>query len=306
MANEVYVSNHASLVDSEIFIPELEELLAKRPFMKDLCVFKGDVKDSGGTTLSQPQIKLNDVAESVAEGSAVSANTALTDGAYTLAPGRLAIKRVLSDLMNIISANGMLNPQQLALWNHRAIMLGFDGLVTAALANFTGTVGTSGSPLTLLQFQSAYQTILTRDAAGQMDRVISILHPKQLNDLKKDLLNYNAVALDRQDVKDLAQMRGTSYQGTLDGVEIWVSTQVIDANSTADHNGAMFIHGGLGYGQGGAKDGEYGRMLHDDTVVYTTFKNNSDKAETEIVTNGFYAVSVTEAAKGIKIITDHI
>lgn len=303
MANEVSVSGNADIIASELIAAELEMLLARQPWMKEVCVLKGDIKDAKSGTIKIGQIKLDDVAESVAEGNAVSATTALTDGSYSLSPGRLTIKREISDLMDIITPEGYISPSVLAEFNHRAIMLGFDALVCTAGTNFTGSVGTSGSALTLLDFRAGFQTLMERNAAGQVPRMVCVLHEGQFADLQNDLLQYNAVALDRPDVKDIVQMRPTNFKGLLDGVEIWTSNQVNSANSGADYNGFMFIMGGLGYAQGGAKPGMFGRQVHQDTVVYTQFDVDIDRAEQLMTTNGFYAVSVSEAAKGIGVIT---
>lgn len=308
MANEVLVSANGDLFAPSLLARSLELLLHRKPWMRDACVFQGDTRGSGADTIKVPQVGVDDVAESVAEGSGISATTALTDGSYTLTPARLGIKREVSDKFNFIQPDGMISIEALAEWNHGAVMRGFDGLACAALANFTGTVGSSGNPLTLLQFQAGYQTLMERDAAGQVPRMLCVLHEHQFGDLQKDLLNYNSVALDRQDVKDMVGMRGETYKGTLLGVEIWTSNQVIDANTAADHNGAMFIFGGLNYAQGSPKAMSWtgGRMIHKDTVVYTTFSESVDTAEIAMATNAFYAVSVGEAAKGIKVITDHV
>jgi len=144
VANEVYVSAQGNTLATNVLRRELEFLLYQKPFMRRLISFRGSTQGSGAIVVKIGQIDYDDVAESVNEGSAVSGNTALTTGTYSLTPGRIAIKRVLSDLLAGIDSTGMMNEQALAAYNFAAIMKKMDALVGTALASLTGTAGTSG------------------------------------------------------------------------------------------------------------------------------------------------------------------
>ena len=312
MANEVYASAQGDTLATHVFIRELEYLLHQRPFMRALAAYKGDVAGSGTDTLKIGQVDLDDIAEAVAEGSAITGNTAITDSSFTLAPSRQAIKRVLSNKLDIIDSSGLMNEQALALYNFSAVMKRFDAMFSTATASLTGTAGTSGADMTADNFFTAQQTLRTRRVAG----LLAFLgHPQQHNDLQSDLRGEVGPWQLRTDVQEqVATASGENYIGTLNGVQMWVSDQVADANAGADHGGAMFqIPAGVGgeaaiaYAEGSPKPFTMagGRIVAPGGVVYTDFDIDIDKGDVQLVTNYFVAVGVALAGRGIKVITDH-
>jgi multisubunit Na+/H+ antiporter MnhF subunit len=303
MANEVYVSSQGDTLATQVFIKELELLLHQKPFMRDLCVYKGDTKGIGSDTLKVGEIDVDDIAETVAEGSAITGNTAITDASFTLVPARRAIKRTLSDKLAIVDSTGMMNEVMLANYNFSAVMKAFDALVATAITGFTGTVGTSGVDMSATDWFSAQQTLNTRRAEG---RTIFLGHTVQFNDLQSSLRTEVGPWQLRQDVQDMLGIKGANFKGFLNGIEIWNSDQIVTANAGADRSGAMFIFGGLAYAEGSPDPVTLGggRIMAPGGTVYTSVDLDGDKAEVAIITNYFCAVSVSEADKGVKVITD--
>lgn len=321
MANEVYVSAQGDTLQTSVLAKELELMLHQLPFMRRLCAYRGSTAGSGSSAIKVGQVDPDDTAESVNEGSAVSANTAITDTSYTLTPGRIAIKRVLSDLLAGVDSTGLMAEAALAAWNHNAIMRKIDALVCTAMASLTGTAGTSGSPATRDDWFTATQTLRTRRVKGKK---AGVFHPHQFNNLQTDLLGENGPLMMVQKVQELvAGTYGDNYQTTIGDVDVWISDQVADANGGADHGGAIFqIPSDSQIEQDGFYRGDAaiaiatgspapftldaGRITHPgDGLVYTDIKGDADYAQASIVTNMFVAVGVALAGRGIKVITDH-
>lgn len=318
MANEVYVSAQGDLLATSILAKWLEYLLHQMPFARRLCAYRGDTRASGSAAIKVPQIDDDDIGEVVTEGNSPSANKALTDGSYTLTPGRITLKRVVSNRLMGIDATGILNEIALARYNFNGIMRGFDALVAAAIASLTGTVGTSGAPFTADDWFTAQQTLVERLVEGKL---AAFLHPRQWTELQTDLrgetgpwqLNTNVQAA-------VASSNGKSYKGTLNDVEIWTSSQVADANGGVNHGGGMMQIPQDAADQGATGDAALSyaegspepvtlipghKVMEPGGKVYSTFTANGDTDDVAIVSNYYATVGVADANKGVKINTKH-
>lgn len=324
MANEVIVANQGDLLATHVmFARRLEMLLHQKPYMHRLCRFVGDTRASGSPTIKQGQIDDDDIGESVAENVAIAtAQTAVTDGSYTQTPGRIAIARKVSDLIQGIDATGLLNSVALANYNFNAVQRGFDALVCAAIASLTGTAGTSGSPMTADDWFTAQQTLVERNVEGQL---AALLHPHQWTDLQDDLRNeVGPWQLNLEVQAAVANSSGKNLKGTLNGVQVWTSTQVADANTGADHDGGMFQipeestidaatgkfdgDAAISYAEGSPEPVTLvpgTRVMAPGGVVYSTITADGDAANQKIVTNYFASAAVADALKGTKIRTAH-
>lgn len=319
MANEVYVSAQGDTLATHVFAMRLEMLLHQRPYMRRLAAFRGNVRGTNSDTIKVGQIDHDDIAEAVAEGSAITGNTAITDSSYTLTPARQAIKRTLSNKMGIVDGTGRFNELALAEYNFAAVMKRFDALFGTAMASLTGTAGTSGAAATATDWFTATQTLRTRRVRG---RKAANLHPHQFNQLQSDLRGeVGPWQLNEEVQAAVATSSGENLVAFLQGIPIWTSDQVPDANGGADHGGGIFQipddasevdgryvgDGAIAYAEGSPNPFTLagGRVMAPDGVVYTDFDLNIDKAEAEMATNYFVTVGVADAAKGIKFITDH-
>jgi len=292
----------ADHLSPNILALELEMLLNTKPFMRSLCVNKGNTRGTGSTVIKVGQLDDDDVAEAVAENVAITGDTNITDASYTLTPARQSIKRTLTDLMSGVSRDGfgLYSPVQLAKYNFGAIMRAFDALVAAALPSFNGTSGTTGLAFDYTGFLSGKQTLAERQADG---RIIWLGHPEQWTDLEIDIRSELGVLQFDPANLEAMQVKGPTFKGFVNGVECHTSTQV--TNAGGDHLGAMFLFGALAYGEGSpspfAMAGN--RVMAPGGVVYTDFDFAGDEANQIVWTNYFAAAGVADANKGIDSIS---
>lgn len=313
MANEVFVSTQGDLLNASILQREMGLLFHQIPFMRAWCSYVGDVRGSGSDTIKTGQVNPADTAESVGENVTVTGNTAITDASFTNSPGRVTIKRKISELLKIVDSTGLQRELGLAQFNFTAIMRGFDALVATAIASFTGTVGTSGAAAEYAHFREAMQTFRTRRISGPKG---ALFYPHQWNQLSDDLIGVSNLDLESDHVAAAkGAMAGDNFEGFLDGVACATSTQVADANGGADHGGAIFrlptgpidLSAALQYSEGtpDAVTLGAGRLVMPGTKIYTDFDGDIDYANTSLVTNYFADVAIGQALAGIKFITDH-
>jgi hypothetical protein len=169
----------------------------------------------------------------------------------------------------------------------------------ALYGGFSNTVGSTGTDLTTIQFNTAANGLLTREAIGQIH---CVLHPQQLLDLQAgsgntpggiltalaNNSNYYANPDGDFGIMDLQNLSG--FQGTLLGIGIFVTTAVATANAGADRAGAMFVTDALGRALGWAPRTEYQRDIA--------------MPGTEVVSSAEYGVIEIRDAWGTSIITD--
>jgi hypothetical protein len=320
VANEVYVSAQGDTLAPSVFRLELEMLLHELPFMRRLAAYRGDTKRSNSDTIKVGQIDDDDIAAAVAEGSGVAANTAITDSSYSLAPGRQAIKRVLSNKLGFIDGTGRMRAAALAKYNFGAIMRRFDQQFATACASLTGTAGTSAAPFTASDWFTASQTLRSRLVRGKKAFLGA---PQQFNDLQTDLRGeVGPWQLNEEVQAAVATTSGENLVASLNGIDLWTSSLVADANGGIDHNGAMFKipedssaddgrylgDAAIAYAEGSPDPVELipGQVqMAPDGIVYTLLQLDADKAEIMMTTNYFVAAGVANASMGIKVITKH-
>jgi hypothetical protein len=327
MAGEVYVAAQGDTLNASIMQKEMELKLHTIPFARQLCSYRGDVSRMNTPAIKVGQVDDDDIAEGVAEGSGVTANTGITDGSYTLTPSRQAIKRVISHRMGLIDGTGRLNPTGLANFNIGACMRRFDQLVGVALASLTGTAGATGVDFSADNWFTATQTARSRKIKG---RTAAMMHQDQFNHLQSDLrLEVGPFQLN-EDVQALvAQGKGDNLVATLQGIYIYTSDLLQDANAGVDWNGGLFKipddkidvpegtsdfrekftgDGAIAFAEcspdpfvlnvGGSQ-----MLMSPNGVVYTAITLDADKAEHLLTTNYFVAVGIADADKGIKLIS---
>lgn len=320
MANEVYVSAQGDTLQTNVLRRELELLLHQKPFGRRLVAFRGSTFRSGAGAIKVGQVDPDDVAEGVAEGSAVAANTAITDASYSITPSRQAIKRVLSDLLAGIDSTGLMAEEALADWNHTAIMKRLDALIGTAMASLTGTAGSTGVAMTVDDYYTALQTLRSRRVRGKKALV---LFPQQFNHFQSDMRGETGPLMHWAPAAAVATSTyGDDYQGTLGDIEVWTTDAVPTANVGVDSGGALMQIPADTPDGGAPADGFYTgdaaiavctgapapqtlgvNRIQQGGLVYTSVLGDIDKADTGIVTNAFFAVGVALAGRGIKVVT---
>lgn len=199
-------------------------------------------------TRSIPQVTSSNDVSSIANGAAeVDAQTPseITTSAVTVS----ANARALFILMSWVNKAQMAVDWDMAIPRilGRAAAEDKDTLAAALLSGFSNTSGTSGAPNSLQIMRDA--NLLLRETSLSIPgvAVVGVLAPKQINDLSDEAQGGVGSALSatmtRQEVIDLwgagASMWG-SYRGTYDGVPLFQTTLVPDANGSTDHGGAVF------------------------------------------------------------------
>jgi len=306
MANEVYVSAHGNILQTEILQQELGFLLNQRPFALQLMQFAGDVSGSAADTIKGRLVDSDDIGEVVAEGAAlIAGNTDLTDATFSVTPARIAIKRTYSELMAIIDSSGLVAEAALAMFNVKAVLKQVHALYATATQSLTGSVGSTGVDMSASDFFAAQQTMQSRLVE---EEVVCHLHQEQFNNLQTDIRGEVGPWQLVPATQDMLSLKGSNFKGILNGIALWTSNQAPDANGGLDHGGAMHGLSAIAYGTGSPRPVVVrgGRILAPGGVIYTDIDTDLDKAEDSLVTNGFYGVSVREADRGVKIITDHV
>jgi hypothetical protein len=123
-------------------------------------------------------------------------------------------------------------------------------------------------------------------------------------------------------VATVANTYGDDYLGTLGDIEVWTSDAIPTANAGVDSGGALMQIPADSPDGGAPAQGFYTgdaaiaiatgapaaqtmgpNRLPADGLVYTSLFGDIDKADTQLVTNAFFAVGVALAGRGIKFIT---
>lgn len=127
---------------------------------------------------------------------------------------------------------------------------------SALYGAFSNVVGSTGTDFTVIQYVTALNGLLTREAVGQPH---TVLHTQQLLDLQVGSGNtpggvltalasssnfYANPNMDTGIMDNIDNLSG--YQGTLLGGNIFVTTAVGTANAGADRAGASFVSDALG------------------------------------------------------------
>ena len=179
------------------------------------------------------------VAGSISDGTAMS-NTALVPTSVTLTAAPVGLGGVVTDL----SAEGTLINDAVALgYFGRGCMEKFDTDVTATFVNFTtnSTVGTSGTAMSLANFQSAQYELEVARVPG---RYVSLFHTIQLLYLRNAIVSAAAgiwANPNQQQVEGIFNDIGnTALKGELLGTPVYQSMTCVSANSGVDRVGAMY------------------------------------------------------------------
>lgn len=306
MADEILFSNlSGSARLAAVLAKEIELTLAdraslhKHPSIK----FMGSVVGTGSNVIQTPIVGLDgyDTMSSPADGSAVS-NTALTETNANITVARRALQYSISDLAALTDSVG-LNVQRLAQSMVGSAQMTFQSLLCDVVDNFTSTVGTSGVDMSVDDFYSAQFTLTLASVPGPY---ICILHPRQLADFQSSLRAEAGPSQFVAATQDMLNIKGQGFVGTFNGVDMFVSSKVVTANSGADRAGAMFGYGAVGYAEGSpfAVTGAGGIVAPAGTPIVVEFERDASSALTKIVGNYYCGVARLQDSMGVAIITD--
>jgi len=251
MANEIIFSGVGDLTLAENLSNTYILLAAERSALQNhpALLYVGDIgAGARSNTLKVPHVGLMgyDLLASTGDGSAV-ANTALTDGSSTVAVARYSKSYEASDLARMTSG-GLIDPSAMAMDAILSGALTLTSLVANLCDNFSNSVGTSGVDATVANFLDA---ITANEIAHTEGPLMSMLHPVQWGDIRKDLgINAGGALQFAPASAELIAFRGTGFQGTLAGVDVFTNTFIPLMNAGADRGGAMFGKGAILWADG--------------------------------------------------------
>lgn len=149
---------------------------------------------------------------------------------------RYGFARRPSDLVKMTDSHGVLNPALLA----QDFLIGANqqlvSLVAGLMSGFSGTSGSASAVAAVADFYDACSTLRQNNANGQL---VALLHPKQWGELTKEIATDSGGALQlAASAQENIISRGSGFQGTLNGVQVYTSTRV--ATSGGGYQGGIF------------------------------------------------------------------
>lgn len=305
MADEFLYSTSGDLRLSAALHQEMQLLLADRGFLwgNPAIVYYGDASGSGSTATEIPLIGLGgyDAMAAVTEGNS-SSNTAVTDASPSITIARQALQRQISDINDLVDSIGA-NVEGLAMDGVMSAAKRFTEMVCNVADDFTSTVGTSGSDMTVDDW---YDAMFTLEEASVEGPFTAVLYGRQLTDFRNDLRTEGGALQFKDATQDMLDIKGPGYKGNFAGVDIYQSALVPTANSGDDSAGGMWGRGAIGYKDGSIRRlrGAGGVEFPAGTKVMTEFERDAAGALTKIVHNYYVGVAIIEDGRGVSIITD--
>ena len=212
-------------------------------------VYTGAINGRGSTVITTPHAGLDgyDLLASTNDGSTVSA-TDFTTGATQLTMARYALRYTPTDLAKLTDATGLINATRFAQSMFVSATETLASLVAALGGGFTSSVGSSGVNMTFADFLAAVATLENANVPGPY---ACVLHTQQFSDLLADLQVNSGGAIQFNAVNAaMLASTGSSYKGTLAGVDIFTTTRV--PASGGNRQGFMFGRGAILWGDGSA------------------------------------------------------
>ena len=286
MANEVTTAagSAGELVAAEIISRLIIDAAYAGAVMPPLCRV-ADIGAETTNTVEFPKWPLLSAAD-LTEGTDAS-NTAVNTTSVSVTADEAGLMITVTDMLLNSAVTGGLEPYATELG--KALANKIDTDLLAEVADFTNSVGASGTNISEANFLSAIYTLENGNAVGPF---VAVLHPIQIADLRAALAATTGAVWGGPSAPggDLGAM------SSLYGVDIFQSTNCASVASDADRQGVMMPMGnqsGLAYViKVGAK---------------TELERNASLRATEIVVTAVYGDECvnTAANGGVKIITDH-
>lgn len=304
MANEILYAGVADLRTAEVLSGEYLMLLAARESLPahPALVYGGDAAGRGSVVVKVSHLGLNgyDLLSSVGDGAGVT-NTALTDGSTTVTIQRYSKSYEQSDLVRL-SDQGRLAPAAFAQDAVQSASATLVSLVANVTDNFTTTVGTSGSNLTVANFLAAIQGL---EVANVQSPYMAILHPQQMGDLRADLAATAGGAVQWMAASQAQiNLLGNGYRGQWAGVDLFVTSHVPTANAGADRAGAMFGRGAVVWADSSIPgENDASQLIIGGKVLFERDRT-AKSGLTAYVTHAYMGVAKGIDAAGISIVTD--
>lgn len=193
-----------------------------------------DITNQAGTMAKKFRKRGSLTASVVAEVSASTAQT-YAETSVTLTLGKATVVVVPSD--ETIRFSDENEVEKLKVEAVKAIATKEDTDMMSLFSGFSQTCGATTTTLTVAKINTgSYLLDLNNESASRG----IVLHPKQLNDIKAEIVASAASVYVGGGVQSVTSFRsGTGFVGTLYGVPVFQSTLVKKINTNADYNGAI-------------------------------------------------------------------
>lgn len=242
MANEIVVSGLGDQTTAQILAAEFALLLADRQALPahPALMYIGGVNGMGSNVVKQAFVGLQgyDLGATETEGTGPS-NSAFADASATVTVAFKSKVYEASDLSKLIDKTGSLKPSTLAMDALTTYGVTMRDMAANLMGGFSTVVGSTGVNASFANFLDAITTLQIANVEGPY---LSILHPVQWGDIRKDVATASggAIQWNQGSQAIIDAMKTIGYQGSFAGVDVFVTTSVPTANAGADRAGGMF------------------------------------------------------------------
>lgn len=211
---------------------------------------------------------------------------------------RYGFARQPSDLVKMTDSHGVLDPILLA----QDMLIGANQqlieLVAGLMSTFSGSVGSASAAANVADFFDACAELRKNNVNGQL---IAMLHSKQWGDISKELATTSGGAIQfAPATADALVSRGSGFQGTLNGVQVYTSNRVTD--SAGGYYGGIFSTDAIAWADGTPVVEAPESQLLIGKVLFEIDRNPLT-AQTDYVANVWMGVAERQDAAGITFLS---
>lgn len=300
----VSVAGSPSLVLTETLNPALFALLvdATDLFGLNHIVNLGDQAGAGSDTEQISRISWADPMAAVAEGAAV-AETVPTSSDVTVAVARQALRRDITDLMQIVGT--LVNVETLAMDMRNAAILRRTDMLCGLFSTLSNQVG--GGAGTDFRVDDFYDAMfqLTQSRVG--GPIAAVLGANSITEFQSDLRTEGGPTQFIASTQEMLSVKGPSFAGSFAGVDVYSSDSCESVAGT--RRSAMFGVGCFGYKEASAQsvvalDASVSSTIPGGSPIWVEIERDSASGLTQIVGNYYLGVVELEDARGVLISTD--
>jgi len=308
MASELTYTGHGNLFIAAALNRALWETIVDRTDISLTNIYMGSVNGQGSVASKIAQASFDD-AMGAANGDETTAigNTDLGNSTVTITVARQALKRVVTDIYQLVGGPRP-GVERFAADMVNAAQLRYTDMVCALFTSLSSSVGTSGANMTLDDLYDALYALIRARASGKR---YAVLAPIQFTDLM-DSLRGEGLSITPPDANSIlasaGDTQGWGLAGTFAGCEIWSSDSC--ATNGADKEGAVYTQRCFGYQDGvpsellqNAGPGSFISAMPSGSPIFVEFQRLAAEAHTLVVGNYYVGVSEMEDANGVKIVT---
>lgn len=222
-------------------------------------------------------------------------NTAVSSATYTCAPGRYSLARGTSDYLRMVDPTGAFDEIILA----QSMVFEYAMLFTTEIAKigdgFT-TVGTSGTDYTHDRWLATQFALKQANVPGPY---LNVMSTESFTQWQADLEQRGGLTQWRPASTDMQMLRGTGFEGSYNGIEVFTTDRVQKLNTDADWANFMFGRGAIGF-----KELPPAPPTRDMSVLLTAgpllaeSARNATEANSQVVGNAWVGFSAIETGRG--------